>query len=49
MRYGTAGVWAENFLKKTVGASLPKTFGTWEAFKASFQLQFKESNVMDKA
>ena len=49
MRYGTAGVWAENFLNKTVGATPPKTFGTWEAFKASFKLQFQESNITDKA
>ena len=49
MRYGTASVWAKNFLKKTIGAKPPKDFGTWDTFKTSFELQFHESNVTDKA
>lgn len=49
MRYGTAGVWAESFLKRTVGATPPQTVGTWDDFHNRFKLQFKETNLTDKA
>ena len=48
MRYGTASVWAENFLAKIVGVETPKDLGTWMGFLSKLKLKFKESNKMDK-
>ena len=49
MRYGTAGIWAENYLNKTVGEDPPKDLGDWKDFYDKFKIQFKKTNKVDKA